>query len=115
MQLVTLDEPISVKQLQSMSTNMFGALVKAVVDLEKQVMIVDAQLHADQENELIKTGSKQVNLWGINLYPDRFKAKDFIEFDSMINLRPQQNNSSRSVENSKLRQAITQLVDQLVI
>ncbi|MBK8232440.1 MAG: hypothetical protein IPK72_18145 [Candidatus Eisenbacteria bacterium] len=45
----------------------FGGLVKAVVDLERSVMLIDAEMHSDQEAELIATGSNQASLWGINL------------------------------------------------
>ncbi|MDI6782071.1 MAG: DUF5674 family protein, partial [bacterium] len=58
-------------------------------------------------------GSKQKNLWGINLYTE-FAGEDFIEFDSMINLRPSQNNRSRGVDDPQIRQAIKIIVDKLV-
>ena len=72
----------------------FGDLVKAVVDLKRGIMLVDAELQADQEAELLTEGSAQSDLWGINLYPDLPEA-DWIEFDSMINVRPAQGNRSR--------------------
>jgi hypothetical protein len=78
-------ESISIGELQEMSKTMFGNLVKAVVDVEKEVMAVDADLHADEESLLLENGSKQEKLWGINFYPE-LTGDDFIEFDSMINL-----------------------------
>ncbi|NOY50094.1 MAG: hypothetical protein GXO88_05990 [Chlorobi bacterium] len=96
-----------------MSAKTFGELVKAVVDVEKGVMVVDAELHADEEKTLIEIGSKQENLWGINLYPD--DEDDFIEFDSMINLRPSWGNSSRGVDDKDVKESIINIVEQLVI
>jgi hypothetical protein len=93
---------------------MFGELVKAVVDINKEEMIVDAPMHADQEKELLENGSDQKDLWGINLYPEMYGEEDFIEFDSMINIRPSQNNRSRSVESEEIRKKIIEIVDQLV-
>lgn len=112
MQLIK--EPISLSLLQQMAKSRFGTLVKAVVDVEKEVIVVDADLHADQEAFLLNNGSKQINLWGINLYP--FLPEDqFIEFDSMINLRPSQKNNSRGVEDPKTQQKITRIVNKLII
>ena len=92
-----VSDNISISELKQMATRGFGDLVKAVVDIEKEIIAVDAELHADEESLLLKNGSKNKNLWGINLYPD-IEDNDWIEFDSMINLRPTQNNRSRDVE-----------------
>jgi hypothetical protein len=95
-------DSINIEELGQMSGKMFGNLVKAVVDIEKEIMAVDADLHADEEQMLLENGSEQKNLWGINLYPE-IKDANWIEFDSMINLRPSQNNRSRGVENEETR------------
>ncbi|MBU2052150.1 hypothetical protein KKH13_02995 [Patescibacteria group bacterium] len=89
-------------------------MVKAVVDVQEQIMLVDAEMHADEEQALIKRGSRQQDLWGINLYPEHFSTADFIEFDSMINLRPAQGNLSRSVEDKTMQNQIRQIVAKLV-
>ena len=88
MKIIDRKNRILLVELELMAVNMFGDLVKAVVDVDKEIMAVDAELHADQEKVLLENGSKQENLWGINLYPDSYNDEDFIEFDSMINLRP---------------------------
>ena len=96
-----------------MAQKRFGDLVKAVVDLEKEIMVVDGELHADEEALLLENGSKQKNLWGINIYP-KLKGKDLVEFDSMINLRPSVGNLSRGIKDPKIRAKITKLVNQLI-
>ncbi len=40
-----------------------------------------------------------------SLYPDVYDD-DFVEFDSMINIRPRQHNASRSVENIDIQNKI---------
>ncbi len=112
MQIVTSKIPL--KTLHTMAVDSFGNLVKAVVDVEKEIMAIDGQLHADEETLLLENGSKQENLWGINLYPE-LDTTDFIEFDSMINLRPSVQNMSRSIEDPKLRNKIIAIVAKLVI
>ena len=88
-------------------------MVKAVVDIEGGIMAVGGELHADEEAALIDDGSQQSNLWGINLYPEMGEP-DWIEFDSMINVRPSQGNRSRDVENESTRSAIRTVVSRLV-
>lgn len=115
MKKVTEDNKINQAELKEMFQKMFAGLVKAVVDIEKEVMIVDADLHADEEKVLLEDGSKQENLWGINLYPDLIGTNDFIEFDSMINIRPSQNNRSRGVENEEIQKNIREIVKKLLV
>lgn len=114
MKTVDKGNKISIEELKQMSKNRFGDLVKAVVDIEKQIMVVDAELHADQEKELLERGSDQNNLWGINLYPDDID-EDFIEFDSMINLRPSWGNRSRGVDDENTQNKIQNIVSKLVV
>ena len=109
-----LVEKIRLAELEEMAEGMYGELVKAVVDVEKRVMVVDAGLHVDEEQLLLEGGSLQQDLWGINLYPDSFGEDDFVEFDSMINIRPAQGNRSRSVEDEDMRARIIEIVGEIV-
>jgi hypothetical protein len=106
---------ITNNELKQMSAKMFDGLVKAVVDIEKEVMVVDAEMHADQEEFLIAEGSTQSNLWGINFYPAEVGTENWLEFDSMINLRPSQNNRSRGIDDEKIRLKVKSIVEKLVV
>ncbi len=108
-----LTKPISLNDLKEIATVGFGNLVKAVVDIEQETVAIDAELHSDLEAFLLENGSKQKNLWGINLYPDISEA-DFIEFDSMINMRPSQGNRSRGVDNKDIQTKIIEIVNKRV-
>lgn len=108
-----VDKKITLAELKKMASQTFGNLVKVVVDIEREIMVVDGEMHADEEKYLLDTGSKQDNLWGINLYPYEAE-KNFIEFDSVINLRPRLNNFSRGVENPKIKEKIIQIINKLV-
>ena len=109
-----LVKAITISELDEMSKQMYEPIVKAVVDIEKRELVVDAEYHSDQELFLLERGSKQENLWGINLWPGRYGTDKFVEFDSMINLRPRQNNRSRGVENSEIRNVIIRIVNEVV-
>ena len=99
-------------RLASLAEVQFGDMVKAVVDVRRRVMAIGGELHSDEEAALIEDGSGQEDLWGINLYPAE-PGDAWIEFDSMINVRPSQGNRSRSVEDEKLRDLIRQIVASL--
>ena len=106
-------ETIALSELKEMAGRMFGDMVKAVVDVERELIAVDAELHSDLEAMLLEDGSKQKNLWGINFYPE-LKGDEFVEFDSMINMRPSEDNRSRGVQSEAIRKKIMTIVTQKV-
>ncbi len=108
-----IEKQITKTSLCEIAKKRFGDLIKAVVDVEKGIMTIGGELHSDEEAFLLDQGSCQKNLWGINLYPDK-SGEDFIEFDSVINLRPSQGNRSRDVIDPQIRQKIKDIISQLV-
>lgn len=108
-----LRRPTTRAHLSSVAELQFGDMVKAVVDVDRGVMAIGGELHSDEEAALIDDGSAQEHLWGINLYPAEGEDA-WIEFDSMINVRPSQGNRSRNVEDSTLRDRIRRIVTGLV-
>jgi hypothetical protein len=113
MRRVTDAHPVSIEELRQMLGRRFNDLVKGVVDLRRGVLLLDADMHADEEAELLAEGSTQADLWGINLYPD-LPEPDWLEFDSMINLRPSFGNRSRGVDDPATREAIADLIRRVV-
>jgi hypothetical protein len=107
-------QSVMLNEIKAMAVATFGNLVKAVVDVERGLIAVDAELHSDLEALLLEDSSKQKSLWGINLYPE-IQGDDFVEFDSMINMRPSQNNRSRGVEDKELRKKIVEIVAKRII
>ena len=101
-----LDNKIKRSELKNCQFIMDDEMVKGVVDVKRNLLAIDAELHADLEKFLLENGSDQFDLWGINLYFDG----DLVEFDSMINIRPSQGNRSRSVENEDTQKKITEVV-----
>jgi hypothetical protein len=105
---------VALGHLATLAEGLFGELVKVVVDVGSGIMAIGGELHADEEARLLGTGSLQSDLWGINLYPEQHGQAGWIEFDSMINVRPRQGNRSRSVEDPEIRRRIVEIVDGLV-
>ncbi|HLJ31187.1 MAG TPA: DUF5674 family protein [Candidatus Babeliales bacterium] len=107
-------DKISLDELKEMSKKMQDNLVKVVVDTERHIMAVDAGMHAEEEEELLEDGSLQEHLWGINIYPYE-SADNWIEFDSMINMRPSYGNRTRGVDDVKTQEIIKKIVNSLVL
>ena len=107
-------DKISISELKEVAGKMFGELVKADVDVERQIVVIDMPMHYDGEQVLLEQGSKQGNIWGINLHPYDYGSDDFIEFDSMINIRPSQGNPSRDVLDETLLARITEIISGVV-
>jgi hypothetical protein len=108
-----LQETVTEEELKAIAEGTFGDLVKAVVDVVRRVVALDAELHSDLEALLLEDGSQQNDLWGINFYPE-LAGDDFIEFDSMINVRPSLGNKSRVVGDPKIRAKIVEIVNEWV-
>ncbi|OIO80932.1 MAG: hypothetical protein COW11_01510 [Candidatus Omnitrophica bacterium CG12_big_fil_rev_8_21_14_0_65_43_15] len=107
MKIIT--DKLTLNELNALAANIFGNMVKAVVDVNREIIAVDAELHSDLEALLLENGSKQKDLWGINFYPE-LKGDEFVEFDSMINVRPSHGNKSRGVDNKEICSKIIEIV-----
>lgn len=106
-----LESPISKLDLIKSSTNFIDEnTIKAVVDIRKEIIAIDSPMHYDCEQLLLENGSNQEDLWGINLYLDSDNIDDMVEFDSMINIRPSQNNRTRNVEDENIQEKIKSVV-----
>ena len=105
--------PVTRAELKAIADRQFGDMVKAVVDIDRRVMAIGAELHADEEATLLEDGSTQSSLWGVNLYPAE-GGDAFLEYDSMINVRPSAGNRSRTVESDESRARIRGVVHALV-
>lgn len=113
MEIRVIRDTVSRAELTEIAKQQFGDMVKAVVDVEQGILAIGGELHSDEEAVLLDQGSAQRHLWGINLYPDK-PLNEWLEFDSMINVRPSGGNRSRYVESSEIREAVTRIVNRLV-
>lgn len=111
--IIIISVALTRKELEEISKKRFGDMVKGVVDIERAIMALGGELHADEEAILLDDGSQQNNLWGINIY-HALPREEWIEFDSMINIRPGQGNRSRSVDDEQTRQKIIEIINRLI-
>ena len=91
----------------------FEDMVKYVVDVSRGVVAVGGEMHADAEEALLEDGSRQPDLWGANYYPGRGR-EECIEYTSLINIRPAQDNRSMEVRDPAIRERIRELTWALI-
>lgn len=112
--MIILESVITRAELKRLAENTFGDIIKCVADVGQGRLALDAELHADLERLLLENGSSGEDLWGFNLYPDE-EGEDFIEYDSLINIRSWQGNPSRGISDPGIRKAIEQIVKQYIV
>lgn len=113
MNIKIIKEKISRDELKKIAQESFGEMAKAVVDIEQEILVVGGELHADGEALLLEQGSKQENLWGINIYPDKLR-EEWIEYTSLINVRPAQGNRSLEIQDMDIKEKIKKIIDKLI-
>jgi len=112
--MILIDSPVELSRILQDRVTGFSDMIKVVVDVQRGVIAADAELHADLEEYLLAGESKQQDLWGANIYPDK-SGDDFIEFTAFINIRPSQANRSMEVEDQEIRAKIKQIVAEKII
>jgi hypothetical protein len=114
MEIIIIKIPITRFELKKIAQDGFGDMVKGAVDVAQGIMALGGELHMDEQMLLIEQErSSQEFVWGINLYPEK-QDGGFIEFDSMINLKPAFGNRSRGVDNAETQKNIIEIVNKLI-
>src|SRR5438477_8509069 len=108
-----IDKPIHNDDLLKFLGQPFEEMIKFVVDVDREIIGLGGEFHADAEAKMLDQGSEQENLWGGNLYINK-KGERRIEFSAMINIRPSAGNRSMLVEDDKIQKAMQKVVEKLL-
>ena len=108
--IIVLTKKITPEQLKKVSEDI-EEYVKFVVDLEKGILAAVGKMHFEDEKKLLENGSKQENLWGGGWDLET----NGLDYDSMINIRPNQDNNSREVLSEEIRKQILKIVKKLLL
>ncbi|MBI4084417.1 MAG: hypothetical protein HY431_00785 [Candidatus Levybacteria bacterium] len=108
--ILIIDKKATDEQMKQMAEDLDG-YIKVVVDIELGILAGGGKRHVDSEQMLLKAGSKQDNLWGGG-YDVETKQ---IDYNSMINVRPRQQNMSRDVMSAEIRSEFDKIVKELLI
>lgn len=106
-------EKISAAELRLFLGHPFEEMVKFVVDVGRKVLAIGGELHADAEQLLLENGSRQIDIWGGNIYPGAEEGNR-IEYVALINIRPSVNNRSMEILDNDLRERIRTILDGLI-
>lgn len=112
-EIVLLRERIEPAELQRLVARWFDDMVKYVVDVERGVVAIGGELHADAEVVLLADGSHPADLWGANYYPGRGEG-DCIEYTSLINIRPAIGNRSMEIADPAIRRRVQSWTFELI-
>ncbi|MDR3642810.1 MAG: DUF5674 family protein [Candidatus Doudnabacteria bacterium] len=113
MEIKIITNRITLAEVKQIAADSYGDMVKAVVDIERGIIAIGGEWHADAESALLENGSTQTNLWGINIYPDK-SPDGMIAFVSLINIRPRQNNRGMEIQDPFIKNKITAIVNKLI-
>lgn len=108
--LLIIKKRVTEEEIKKMAED-FEGYIKIIIDIEQSILAGGGERHVDGEQELLKTGSKQENLWGGGL---DLETKE-IDYNSIINLRPAQNNPSRDILSTEIRQKFDKIVKELLL
>jgi hypothetical protein len=104
-----LKEKASPTQLQAMLEE-YTTMVKIAVDVRRKFVAGGGEMHADCEQIMLDDGSEQDDIWGANWYP----AEQRVEFEALINIRPQLGNRSMIIQSEELRRQVEIITQQIL-
>ena len=113
MEIKIIKNKISLAEVKELALNNYGDMIKAVVDIEQKITALGGEFHADAEKLLLENGSRQADLWGINLYPEKNSA-EFIEYNSLINIRPKAGNRKIDIEIPEIKEKIKTIINEII-
>lgn len=114
MTIKIIKKKITRDELENIAKENYGDMIKGVVDIKKEIIALGGEFHSDANTLLIeKQRSNQRNIWGFNIFPDRSKEQ-WIEFVSLINIRPADNNFDIEIQNSGIKEKIKQIINKLI-
>jgi hypothetical protein len=100
-------------ELRRLVEAFFEDMVKYVVDVRRGVAAVGGEMHADAEQALLESGSRQADLWGANYYPGRGRD-ECVEYTALINIRPAHGNRSMEIQDPAVRERVRQITWALI-
>lgn len=102
-------ESATAAQIQAMLEDL-GAYIKLAVDIDREILAGGGTLHADCEAVLLEDGSQQKFIWGADWLPETQE----VTFESLINIRPRQNNRSMEIQDPDIRAQVTAITQRLL-
>ena len=107
--LILITKKVTAEEIKNAASDIEN-YIKVVVDIERNILSAGGAWHVEGEQLLLKEGSRQQDLWGGGLDLET----NGIDFDSMINIRPADGNTSREVLSETIRKKMTEIIRTLL-
>jgi hypothetical protein len=111
--IVITGGPVDALTLKKLVAYWFGDMVKLVVDVERRVVAIGGELHADAEALLLEQGSRQADVWGANYFPGAGPER-CLELTALINIRPGQGNRGMVIQDTAIAAKMRAIVSDLI-
>lgn len=108
--ILIIRESVTTEQIKQMTEQFGSNFIKLVVDVNREILAGGGELHADCEQALLEDNSQQVDIWGADWHPETRN----VTFESIINIRPRQQNFSMEVQDPALRSRIEKIIRELL-
>lgn len=113
--IVIVDSPVKRSELEVLARDTFTGMIKGVVDVKQRRIAFGGPLHADGEAVLLGHGSLQPDLWGFNLAFQDGQIEPAIQYTSLINIRPHQNNLAMEIRLPEVRRLVLEIIKEKVL
>ncbi len=115
MNIKIINDEITTKEIAEIAKEFYGTMIKGVVDIKDKVVALGGEYHIDANLVLLEKGSKQSNIWGFNInFTEPKDSESWIEYISLINIRPLQNNRGMEIENQEIRQKMRKILEKII-
>jgi len=102
--IITKSEPFTKEEIEKLKEQ-FDVYIKTVIDIENKICSAGMDRHFEGEKILLDQGSNQSNIWGGGI---DLETK-IIDFNSFINIRPNDNNTSSDIQSPEVRKEYEKL------
>ncbi len=114
MEIKIVTNTITVSELRDLAKTFYVSMIKGVVDIKKEIAAFGGEYHIDANNVLVDNGSDQGDIWGFNVIFDE-PRESWIEYISLINIRPQAKNFDMEVQDETIRNTMKKIIDSKII
>lgn len=114
MQIIIIEKTVPIAELEKISKEYYAPMIKGVVDIEREIVAFGGEYHIDANQKLIELGYEQKNIWGFNIHLEKLREQ-WIEYISLINIRPAANNLDMEVQDPEIRARMKEIVNKKII
>ena len=114
MNIKILDHKIDLEEVKKLADFWYGTMIKGTVDIELGRVALGGDYHIESSEILTNSGSKFENVWGFNI---RFEenSNGVLEFDSMVNIKPNLDNRSRNIINEEVIKKAAEIIHKFIV